>query len=116
MSMSTGISRRSLLKGAALSAAGVAALGVMGCSPQASGASDDAAASERGGDRGRQAYWSRPDPSRRRDQETVDASDINLISGGYSGTCCALSAAENGAKVILVEGVSLPGTSHGVGL
>ena len=44
MGVSTEISRRNLLKGAVLSAAGVAALGVMGCSPQAPDASGDAGA------------------------------------------------------------------------
>ena len=43
----TAISRRNLLKGAAFSAAGVAALGVAGCAPQESGAAD-AALSETG--------------------------------------------------------------------
>ena len=39
---SKGISRRSLLKGAALSAASVAALGMIGCAPKEAGSADDA--------------------------------------------------------------------------
>ena len=43
--MTASISRRNLLKGAAFSAAGVAALGMAGCAPQAEGSkgSDDLA-------------------------------------------------------------------------
>ena len=39
----TGISRRNLLKGAAFSAAGVAALGLAGCAPQTEATKADAA-------------------------------------------------------------------------
>ncbi|MBC5585098.1 FAD-dependent oxidoreductase [Eggerthella guodeyinii] len=114
MSMSTGISRRSLLKGAALSAAGVAALGVMGCSPQASGASDDAAASGAATEGAKHTWEVKPDPiAADKIKETVDT-DVLVIGGGYSGTCCALSAAENGAKVILVEKDAML-NGHGVG-
>ena len=34
--------------------------------------------------------------------QTVDT-EVLVIGGGYSGTCCALSAAQNGAKTILEE-------------
>ncbi|MFR0869651.1 MAG: twin-arginine translocation signal domain-containing protein, partial [Adlercreutzia sp.] len=44
----TGISRRNLLKGAAFSAAGVAALGVAGCAPQTEATKADAALAETG--------------------------------------------------------------------
>ena len=39
---------------------------------------------------------------------------VLVIGGGYSGSCCALSAAENGAKVILVEKDAVL-NGHGVG-
>ena len=44
----TGISRRNLLKGAAFSAAGVAALGLAGCAPQTEATKADAALAETG--------------------------------------------------------------------
>mgnify|MGYP002465153052 FL=1 len=39
---------------------------------------------------------------------------VLVIGGGYSGTCCALSAAQNGAKTILVEKDAVL-NGHGVG-
>ncbi|MFR5828242.1 MAG: hypothetical protein ACLUE1_03855 [Adlercreutzia equolifaciens] len=36
-----------------------------------------------------------------------------VIGGSFSGSCCALSAAQNGAKTILVKDAVLNG--HGVG-
>ena len=108
----TAISRRNLLKGAAFSAAGVAALGMAGCAPQESGAAD-AALSETG-EAAKHTWEVKPDPIAA-DQitETVDT-EVLVIGGGYSGACCALSAAENGAKVVLVEKDAVL-NGHGVG-
>ena len=111
----SGISRRDLLKGAALSAAGVAALGVVGCSPAASGEGN---ASSSGGDASGDAAsakhtWEiKPEPITDI-AETVDT-EVLVIGGGYSGTCCALNAAENGTKVVLVEKDTVL-NGHGVG-
>ena len=113
MGVSTEISRRNLLKGAVLSAAGVAALGVMGCSPQAPDASGDAGAGATDG-QGAHTWEIKPEPiAADQIKETVDT-EVLVIGGGYSGTCCALSAAENGAKVILVEKDAML-NGHGVG-
>jgi succinate dehydrogenase/fumarate reductase flavoprotein subunit len=99
----TGISRRDLLKGAALGAASVAAFSVAGCSPAAP-ASNGAGSGGSATDDVTQAKhtWEiKPEPITDI-AETVDT-EVLIIGGGYSGTCCALSAAENGTKVILVE-------------
>ncbi|CAK7046466.1 MAG: Fumarate reductase flavoprotein subunit [Paraeggerthella hongkongensis] len=113
MGETKGISRRNLLKGAALSAAGVAALGVMGCSPQAAGSAEGGSVSETG-EGGKHTWEIKPEPiSADKIKETVDT-EVLIIGGGYSGTCCALSAAENGAKVVLVEKDAML-NGHGVG-
>ena len=101
-----GISRRSLLKGAALSAAGVAALGFAGCAP--SGSSEDGAAAEPA----KHTWEVKPEPITDI-AETIDT-EVLIIGGGYSGTCCALNAAANGTKVVLVEKDNVV-NGHGVG-
>lgn len=112
--MTASISRRNLLKGAAFSAAGVAALGMAGCAPQAEGSkgSDDLA--ETGEGAGKHTWEVKPEPiAADQISQTVDT-EVLIIGGGYSGTCCALSAAENGAKVVLVEKDAVL-NGHGVG-
>lgn len=108
-----GISRRNLLKGATLGAAGVAAMGLFGCSPASDGASTDGAASDSGSaESGKHTWEVKPEPITDI-AETVDT-EVLVIGAGYSGTCCALNAAENGTKVILVEKDNVP-NGHGVG-
>ncbi|MDO5358974.1 MAG: FAD-dependent oxidoreductase [Slackia faecicanis] len=104
------VSRRSLLKGAAFGAAGVAAMGMFGCAPS-SGGSDEAkaAATE---EAGMHTWEVKPEPITDI-AETVDT-EVLVIGAGYSGTCCALNAAENGTKVTLVEKDNVP-NGHGVG-
>lgn len=109
--LNSGISRRSLLKGAALSAAGVAALGVVGCSPAAT--SSEGTSSASGDAASTQHTWEvKPEPITDI-AETVET-EVLVIGGGYSGTCCALNAAENGTKVTLVEKDTVL-NGHGVG-
>ena len=109
-----GISRRSLLKGAALSAASVAALGMIGCAPKEAGSADDAKAGAAGGADGKHTWEVKPEPiPADKIKETVDT-EVLVIGGGYSGTCCALAAAEGGAKVTLVEKDAML-NGHGVG-
>lgn len=111
---SKGISRRSLLKGAALSAASVAALGMIGCAPKEAGSADDAKAGAAGGADGKHTWEVKPEPiPADKVKETVDT-EVLVIGGGYSGTCCALAAAEGGAKVTLVEKDAML-NGHGVG-
>ena len=59
-----GISRRNLLKGATIGAAGVAALGLFGCAPASSGSSDSGSGSATGEAASGQHTWrSSPSPS-----------------------------------------------------
>jgi len=102
------ISRRELLTGAALGAASVAALGMTGCAPQAS-TSEGCSNSEAAGSHS----WEVKPAAITDVQETLDT-EVLIIGGGYSGTCCAASAAENGLKVTLVEKDSVL-NGHGVG-
>ena len=105
-----GISRRALLKGVTLGAAGAAALGMLGCSPSSAGSEDaKAGASDAAG---KHTWEVKPEPITDI-AETVDT-EVLVIGAGYSGTCCALNAAENGTKVILVEKDNVP-NGHGVG-
>lgn len=93
----TGISRRNLLKGAAFSAAGVAALGLAGCAPQTEATKADAALAETG-EAAKHTWEVKPEPiAADQISQTVDT-EVLVIGGGYSGTCCALSAAQNGAR------------------
>ena len=100
------VSRRSLLRGAGISAAGVAALGMFGCGPKTASSKDAGAAD------GKHTWEVKPDPIKDI-AKTVDT-EVLVIGGGYSGTCCALSAAENSTKVVLVEKDAML-NGHGVG-
>ena len=104
-----GLSRRDLLKGAAVGAAGAAALSMMGCSPK----STEEAASEGAAQGGAKHTWEVVPEPITDIASTVDT-EVLIIGGGYSGTCCALNAAENGTKVTLVEKDAVL-NGHGVG-
>ena len=109
----TGISRRNLLKGAAFSAAGVAALGLAGCAPQTEATKAEAGLAETG-ETAKHTWEVKPEPiAADQISQTVDT-EVLVIGGGYSGSCCALSAAQNGAKTILVEKDAVL-NGHGVG-
>ncbi len=88
--------RRNLLKGATLSAAGVAALGMFGCSP-AGGSSSSSSKSGRCRWR-EEAHVGGSLEAITDIAETVET-EVLVIGAGYSGTCCALNAAQNGVKV-----------------
>lgn len=90
------ITRRSLLKNAALGSAAVAALGTAGSALAA-----DASAAKDVSSPGKHTWEVKPKPITDVAQ-TVDT-EVLIIGGGYSGCCCAASAAQSGAKVILVE-------------
>ena len=106
-----GISRRNLLKGATLGAAGVAAMGLFGCSPSSSGSSSEGSATGEAAS-GKHTWEVKPEPIT--DIASTVDTEVLIIGAGYSGTCCALNAAENGTKVILVEKDNVP-NGHGVG-
>ncbi len=107
-----GISRRNLLKGAALSAAGVAALGaVAGCAPQSSSTSGSTTTTS---NTGSAAHTWEVAPEPITDIASTVDTEVLIIGGGYSGTCCGLNAAQNGTKVTLVEKSNIV-NGHGVG-
>lgn len=99
--------RRSFLKGAlatgaagAVAVTGVGALSGCAAQPQ-SGSAGSSGSDSKGG--GAYDFEVAPDPIPESDiTETVDA-DIVVIGAGFSGLCCALSAAENGANVVMIE-------------
>ncbi|NTU88520.1 MAG: FAD-dependent oxidoreductase [Actinobacteria bacterium] len=106
-----GLSRRDLLKGATLSAAGVAAMGMLsGCGANGSSASSDAPAAETN----LHSWEIAPEPIADADIASTVETEVLVIGGGYSGTCTAASAAEQGLKVILVEKDDVL-NGHGVG-
>lgn len=106
------LSRRNLFKGAAVGAASVSAAGIFGCAPNNS--SNDTSSPSEGSAGGGRSWEIKPEPiSSSEVKETIDT-EVLIIGGGYSGTCCALSAAENGMAVTLVEKDSVL-NGHGVG-
>ena len=95
------ITRRNFLTGAA-AMGGLAAFGLAGCAPKSVQADADEALAETGGETSATATEGAevtPEPT---PDATVDA-DVVVIGGGASGLCAAISAAQNGAKVVLFE-------------
>ena len=101
-----GISRRSFLSRAAKGAAGVGVLGLAGSAPKdASGAtaaegmtygkSSDGAATL--------SFLPKPKPIRDADIKATETFDVVVVGAGASGVPAALSAAENGAKVAVLQ-------------
>lgn len=104
MSTTNNMDRRSFLKGAfatgaVATAAATGAVTLAGCAAEPKGTSAMAST----GTGGTYAFETAPDPIPESDiTATVDA-DVVIIGAGFSGLCCALSAAENGASVIMLE-------------
>ena len=97
------LDRRSFLKGAlatGAAATAASAVALTGCAaePKGAGTGDGKMANT-----GTYAFETAPEPIAEGDiVETVDA-DIVIIGAGFSGLCCALAAAENGSKVVMLE-------------
>ena len=86
-----GVDRRGFLKGAALSAIGVAGVGMFaGCAPASSGSKSGSASTAAASGAAFKA------------DETVET-DIVVIGAGAAGSMAAHVAAKNGAKVVLLE-------------
>ncbi|HHV34183.1 MAG TPA: FAD-binding protein [Syntrophomonadaceae bacterium] len=97
-----GFSRRTFLKGAAFGAAGVAAGGLLaGC-----GGKDEPAEKKKKAapdEEVKLSFEEAPKPIPDSEiKETVDA-DVVVVGAGLSGLCAAISAAEEGANVVLLE-------------
>ncbi len=118
------LDRRNFLKGAIVSAAGIGATSMLGaCSPQQGGSSTETEVDEdfvmdaQHAD----AKWSfeiPPDPIPDSDiTETVEA-EIVVVGAGTSGLCTAVSAAEQGANVLLISASKAPvsrgGSNHAI--
>ncbi len=111
-----GITRRDFLKGAAVGAVGIATMGVLGaCSPKKEEAQTDASSGATKkdtanteiptyqGNSGQPSWMTPPDAIPESDiKKTIDT-EVLVIGAGFAGVATACSAAENGAKVIVVE-------------
>lgn len=104
----TTMDRRSFLKGAlatgvAASAAVAGAGALTGCAADPKQTAEGTGSSGSGKSSNGYSFETAPEPIAETDiVETVDA-DVVVVGAGFSGLCCALSAAENGLNVVLVE-------------
>lgn len=107
MSTSNSMDRRSFLKGAfatgaVATAAATGAVALTGCAPEGKSDMASTGASEGAAKTG-YTFEIAPEPIAESDITSTVESDIVIIGAGFSGLCCALSAAENGASVTLLE-------------
>lgn len=97
------MSRRLFLKGALIGGVGVAATGMVGCTPQQPGNSAAEGAVESSSDAVSEGWLGAPlDASTLEIKETVDA-DVVIAGAGVAGITAALTAVEEGAKTVLIE-------------
>jgi fumarate reductase flavoprotein subunit len=98
-----GFSRRTFIKGAALGAAGIAAGGVLaGCGGTEEPTNSAETPSPTDNTTG-PSFLTAPDPIPDSEiTETVDA-DVVIVGAGLAGLCAAVSAAESGAKTVVIE-------------
>ncbi len=94
----SGISRRGFLAGLGAASAVAAAGALVGCAPQAGGE-----ASDKGGDEAKTSWRTKPEMPATID-ETVDV-DLVVVGAGNGGLVAATTAAQNGAKVLVLEKV-----------
>lgn len=95
-----GFTRRTFIKGAALGTVGIAAAGIL------AGCGDDQTAApgnETGAGENLPSFLKPPPPIPESEITETITADVIVIGGGMSGLCAAMSAAEEGAKVILLE-------------
>ena len=106
-----GISRRSFLSRTAVGAAGVGLLGLAGFAPK----SAEAATADKGMDFAKSSdggatlnFMPKPKPIADKDIKTTLTFDVIVVGAGASGVPAALSAAENGAKVAVIQKHPMP--------
>ncbi|MGR6835996.1 FAD-dependent oxidoreductase [Syntrophomonas erecta] len=101
--LTNGISRRSFIKGAAIGTVAASSIGILaGCgstgeSPQSE--SENGAAPEAG----KPSFFDPPKPIADSEIKQTVKADVVVIGAGMAGLCAAISAAEEGAKVVLLE-------------
>lgn len=122
------LNRRDFLKGAgavgALGALGT--VGLAGCS-STSTSSETASSSDAGSgtlsaeslSEGKWSFEIAPDPIADSDIAETFSADVIVVGAGMSGTCCAVSAAEGGLSVILIDAgktaISRGGSNQAIG-
>lgn len=97
-----GVSRRTFIKGAAVSTVALGSAGaIIGCSPKEKEPAP--VDGEQPAADSTPSFLKAPEPIKDADIKETITADVIVIGGGMSGLCAAMSAAEEGAKVILLE-------------
>lgn len=109
------LSRREMLRGSAFIAAGLAAASAVGCSPSGNGGTTSDKSSQSTADTQKAHTWEvKPEPIKDI-TETVE-NEVIIVGGGSAGCIAALSCAENGLGVTVIEAGDRPhGNSCGYG-
>lgn len=109
-----GVSRRTFIKGAAVSTVAIGSVGaIIGCSPKDR---QTAPPEETPVEGATPSFLKAPEPIKDAEIKETITADVIVIGGGMSGLCAARSAAEEGAKVILLEktdNVNFRGNDYG---
>lgn len=108
------LSRRSFIKGAAISTVALGSAGaIIGCSPKER---QEEIPGETPVEGGLPSFLKAPEPIKDADIKETITADVIVVGGGMSGLCAARSAAEEGARVILLEktdNVNFRGNDYG---
>lgn len=95
-----GISRRSFIKGAVIGAAGVASAGILvGCGKEDPQKQKQATENTSG----KPSFLTPPPPIPESEIKKTETADVVVVGAGMAGLCAAISAAQAGAKVVLLE-------------
>ncbi|MEG1831637.1 MAG: FAD-binding protein [Raoultibacter sp.] len=106
--MSQEFSRRNFLKGATLTALSAGTLGAMiGCSPKAGGSSSDANTAVAAQTSATDWLGNAPKIEESKITETIET-EVLVVGCGTAGWPACISAAENGAKVLVIERLEEP--------
>ena len=106
-----GISRRSFLSRTAIGAAGVGLLGLAGFAPKSAEAAqeDEGMAFAKSSDGGATlSFMPKPKPIADKDIKATLTFDVIVVGAGAAGVPAALSAAENGATVAVIQKHPMP--------